>query len=362
MTKRVTALLLTVLLVLGAMPTALADSQTAVELRGDKAGSSTTVTALIKDGAGITNGKLQVTYNPSAVTLAGVEPGSDRWVCSVHDDEAGTVSFAWVGSSLSAEETVAVFTFIDRAEAQVSGVEYAAECSELYTGTQSVTATGTTLWVSYGEQTNPGTPGGGVGGGVGGGTTKPDPTEPEPTEPTFVDVAGHWAEAEIEKIHAAGLVSGTGDGTTFEPNTKLTRAMFATVLFRSQKDAEVGESTGFTDVEDGTWYSAAASWGEKSGVIKGVGDGTRFAPEQLISREQLMTMLLRYAQLNGLDTGKRAGLDAFSDAGAVSGFAQEAMQWAVAEGILIGNQGKLRPQGDATRGEMATILCRFFGF
>ena len=140
-----------------------------------------------------------------------------------------------------------------------------------------------------------------------------------------------------------GLMNGTGKG--FEPNAATTRAMLWTILARMD-----GADTNST----GAWYAAAQDWAVKHGVS----DGT--SPDGKIAREQLATMLYRYAQSRGLVKADMQGdLSAFTDSASVSPYAVEAMRWAVGAGIVNGMDGKLNPQGEATRAQMATMLMRY---
>ena len=115
----------------------------------------------------------------------------------------------------------------------------------------------------------------------------------------------------------------------------------------------------FTDVAAADWFADAVAWAYENGVVKGM-SATSFAPLQEITREQLAVMLLRYADLCGYDTSARASLKDFADAAKVSDYAADAMQWAVANGILNGTDGKrLDPAGSATRAQCAAMLVRF---
>ena len=139
----------------------------------------------------------------------------------------------------------------------------------------------------------------------------------------------------------------------------MTRAMLVTVLWRYEGQPKGYQNT-FTDVnaKNGGWYIDAVAWAAANGVVNGVGNG-RFDPEGKITREQMATILFRYAQKKGIDTSKRGSLGGFSDAERVSVYAKDALQWAVGEGIINGSDGKLLPQGSATRAQVATILMRY---
>lgn len=176
----------------------------------------------------------------------------------------------------------------------------------------------------------------------------------------FVDVPAlsHWAHRGVDFAVSHGLFGGTS-ATTFEPQSEMTRAMLVTVLWRYEGKPEGYENT-FTDVnaKDGNWYIDAVAWASAEGIVGGVGHN-RFAPEENITREQMATILYRYAAKRSFDTTERADLSAFPDADAVESWATDAMQWAVAEKLIGGSDGKLLPQGNATREQVATILMRF---
>ena len=173
------------------------------------------------------------------------------------------------------------------------------------------------------------------------------PSKPKNDKPTtgssFTDVpAGSWYEEAVNYVHEKGLMNGTSSNA-FGPNANTTRGMIVTILARVE-----GVNTNGTP-----WYAAGQKWA----MDNGISDGTNMPG--VITREQLATILYRYAKQKGYDVSKSAALTAFSDADKVSGYAAEAMQWAVAEGLLQGSNGKLNPQGSATRAQVATILMRF---
>lgn len=173
------------------------------------------------------------------------------------------------------------------------------------------------------------------------------PSKPKNDKPTtgssFTDVpAGSWYEEAVNYVHEKGLMNGTSSNA-FSPNANTTRGMIVTILARVE-----GVNT-----NGAPWYAAGQKWA----MDNGISDGTNMPG--VITREQLATILYRYAKQKGYDVSKSAALTAFSDADKVSGYAAEAMQWAVAEGLLQGSNGKLNPQGSATRAQVATILMRF---
>ena len=173
----------------------------------------------------------------------------------------------------------------------------------------------------------------------------------------FVDVSARdWFHEAVDFAVEQGLFGGMS-ANTFEPETAMTRAMLVTVLWRYEGEPDAPANT-FSDVKSGTWYSNAVSWAAANGVVNGVGNN-KFDPEGKITREQMATILFRYAQKKGIDTSKRGNLGDFPDVNRVSSYAKDAVQWAVGEKIINGSDGKLLPQGSATRAQVATILMRF---
>ena len=120
----------------------------------------------------------------------------------------------------------------------------------------------------------------------------------------------------------------------------------------------VSGTGGCSDVAAGNWYTDAVAWAAADGIVNGTTD-TAFAPGDDITRQQLVTVLYRYAESKGYDVSVSADLSGYPDAGQVQDYAQPAMAWAVAEGIVEGMDGNLNPTGDATRAQIATILMRF---
>ena len=165
-----------------------------------------------------------------------------------------------------------------------------------------------------------------------------------------------WYYDAVEYAVKNGLMNGVGKDK-FEPEETMTRAMLVTVLWRYEDEPAAPANT-FSDVKAGTWYSDAVSWASANGVVNGVGNN-KFDPEGNITREQMATILYRYCADKGIDTSKQGSLSGFPDAGKVSSYAKTALQWTVAEGIIGGSDGKLLPQGNATRAQVATILMRF---
>ena len=175
----------------------------------------------------------------------------------------------------------------------------------------------------------------------------------EETEETVDTVAGFidvktndWFADAVQYVVDEGLMNGTSE-TTFTPNGDTTRGMIVTILYRQAGSPDV-ESDG------ATWWSDARVWAMENGIS----DGTNM--DKAITREQLATMLYRYAELTGEDVSKTASLEDFQDADKVSSYAVEALEWAAGNGIVTGKTGSvIDPQAGATRAETATMLMRF---
>lgn len=178
----------------------------------------------------------------------------------------------------------------------------------------------------------------------------------------FADVpAGSWYYGAAAYAYNNGLFAGTTD-TTFAPDMTMTRAMLVSVLWRlAGEPAPKGTNT-FDDVPDGAWYTDAVTWAAENGVVAGIGNGC-FDPSGAVTREQTAVILFNYAQSKGYDVSARADLSAFPDAGSVSGWAQEALAWANASGLISGavrgTQTILDPQGSASRAQVAMILMGY---
>ena len=175
----------------------------------------------------------------------------------------------------------------------------------------------------------------------------------------FPDVTeGDWFYDAVRCAYENSLMDGVGDNL-FAPNSETTRAQLVTILYRLAGEPEPGGDSGFADVAAGTWYTDAVAWAAENGIVNGTTD-TTFAPGDDITREQLAVILYRYAACQGYDVSQRADLSGFGDAESISGYAQEALSWAHAQGLVLGfEDGSLRPQGTASRAQIAAVLMRF---
>ena len=153
------------------------------------------------------------------------------------------------------------------------------------------------------------------------------------------------------------IINGYEDGT-FGPNKDVTRAQMVKMLWSLEGRPQV-ETESFSDIREGTWFAPAVNWASANDVVNGYEDHT-FRPNHSASREQLVTILYKYARLRGADLSARADLSGFSDAGLVSSYALTPMQWAVAEGLINGTTSTtLSPQSTASRAQVVSILYRW---
>lgn len=178
---------------------------------------------------------------------------------------------------------------------------------------------------------------------------------------SFVDVKeDDWFAPCVQYVYEQKIMKGM-DATHFGPDGVLTRAQFAAMLYRMEGSPEVTYRNVFTDVKDGEFYTDAVMWAssENVGVITGYAGGELFGPSDMVTREQMALMMYRYARYKGYDTTKASDLTGFPDKSEVSEFAEKAVSWAAAEGLLKGDQGKLHPLGAANRAEGAAVIQRF---
>lgn len=178
----------------------------------------------------------------------------------------------------------------------------------------------------------------------------------------FKDVsAGKWYTPYVEYVYENNLMNGTTN-TTFAPNANMNRAMVVTVLHRLVGEPASSAFLPFTDVPSGQYYTNAVRWCYEKGIVNGISQSI-FGPKTDITREQLVTILYRYAQALCLDTSARANLSVYSDRGKIGAYASDAFRWAVSVGIITGTSSTaLSPKGNATRAQCAAILQRFIGW
>lgn len=175
----------------------------------------------------------------------------------------------------------------------------------------------------------------------------------------YVDVdPSLWYHEAVDFVIERGLFEGTGD-STFEPDTAMSRAMLATVMWRLEGKTTSFYSNVFKDVKDGSWYTDAVAWATDNGIFSGYGNGM-FGPDDNITREQMAVIMYRYAINKDYDTAPSDKLTAFSDAKSVSDWALAGTKWAVAKRLIEGmSEMSLDPRGSATRAQVAAMLMRF---
>lgn len=163
-----------------------------------------------------------------------------------------------------------------------------------------------------------------------------------------------WFAEAVDFVSSRGIFQGTDQG--FEPGKNMDRAMLAMVLYRIA-GAVGGGASAFADVDPEAWYADAVAWAADAGVVKGRGEG--YAPAAPVTREEIATMLYRFASYLGVNVSGSADLSVFPDSGETSAWAKDAMAWAVSAGLFQGDDARaLNPGGNATRAEVATLMER----
>lgn len=174
----------------------------------------------------------------------------------------------------------------------------------------------------------------------------------------FQDVpADSWYGSSVSYVVQKGLMVGVGDGL-FRPDDRCDRAMLVTVLHRMAHSPQSG-GVSFVDVAEDAYYAAAVAWARSRQIVKGYGDG-RFGPTDALTREQMLVILHRYAADLGHDVSASESLARFPDGADTADYAQTAVAWGVAVGLIAGTgEGMLEPKGQVTRAQIAVLLARF---
>ncbi|MBE7029178.1 MAG: DUF4430 domain-containing protein [Ruminococcaceae bacterium] len=182
--------------------------------------------------------------------------------------------------------------------------------------------------------------------------------KPTFTETTFADVKkDDWHYNFVKYVYENNLMQGTGNG--FEPESKMSRAMLVTVLYRMANPENIENKHSFTDVPEDKWYTDAVAWAALSGIVNGI-SSTEFAPDSDISREQMALIIYRFAKMQGYNVSDVADLSEFTDKNEISEFALEAIKWANKAELVNGtSKTLLSPKTTATRAQVAAILMRF---
>ncbi len=173
----------------------------------------------------------------------------------------------------------------------------------------------------------------------------------------FLDVSDNdWFCTDVKFVNENKLFTGVSD-TEFEPKSIMTRAMAVTVLHRIAGSREMGDNP-FTDVESGAWYESAVRWAAATGVVSGISE-KEYAPDAQITRQELVTMLYRFAALQGKDVTQKGDISSFADVNSIADWAKDAVKWAVGNEIIVGEGNNIMPQNGAQRAQTAAILKRY---
>ena len=180
----------------------------------------------------------------------------------------------------------------------------------------------------------------------------------------FADAAPTaWYHDGVHYCIENGLMQGVSTAS-FLPNGSTTRAQLVTILWRLEGNPAPVSAADFSDIADGAWYAGAIRWAADSGVVKGY-DSKHFGPNDAVTREQMVTILYRYAQYKGYDVsiGEDTNILSFNDALTISGYSIPAMQWACGSGLMAGTRRDggmlLAPRDTTTRAQAATLIMRF---
>ncbi|MBR3993780.1 MAG: S-layer homology domain-containing protein, partial [Clostridia bacterium] len=182
----------------------------------------------------------------------------------------------------------------------------------------------------------------------------------ERTQYTDVHSNNHWATKSVDFVSALGIMKGI-DEDKFAPDAHLTRAMLVTMLYRAEGEPEVDVTNSFEDIEDNAWYEKAVLWAKENGIVNGVTE-TEFSPDSDITREQIATIMHRYAKYKGdnVESGENTNILSYDDSDSISDYAKASLQWANGIGLINGKtESTLNPLDNATRAEAATIFYRF---
>lgn len=322
MMKKLFALLLAAVMLLGAGATALAAEPEGAGYVISIANSSTTnsLTVDLLTWEGMKNGRLELTY-PEELTLVSARSTLDAGagITDLDASKPGTVHFAWAAYTAQKDGTpVLRLTFRGQ-----HGKTYFWNVIDTETGWQSKSML--------------------------------------PFDYRFNDVLDEnaWYYDAVYAAWDAGLMNGVGEGL-FAPNATLDRATLATVLYREAGEPAAKGTASFTDIAEGQWYTDAVNWAAEQGVVNGYPDGT-FRPEAPITRQEMATMLYRLAKAEKVEEDKLAS---FPDAASVADWAKDAMNWAVSAEIVNGSThddkvNYLDPTATALRCQAAAVACRY---
>lgn len=170
-----------------------------------------------------------------------------------------------------------------------------------------------------------------------------------------------WRYEAVAYVKEKGIMNGISGTSRFAPDEPLTRAMFAAIIYRMEGSPAASYAAKFPDVPDGNYFSVPIVWANQAGMINGHSNTGLFGTFENITREDMVTIMYRYAKYKNLDLSGAGSLGVFFDQDQISGYAREALAWAVGNGIINGRSGTglVDPRGNASRVECAAIIQRF---
>ena len=324
-------------------------------------GETFTVDVAITGNPGIGAVQFRLTFDPAVLDCVAVETGAvlkGALAASNPDAEGGAIVAAASASALTADGTIATFTFKVVGQGAVS-FGFRDYVLSTTTGAEvPFTLAGASLTEPEQppkptEPTTPPKP-----------TSPPKPVEPqqpagETVEHTFSDTVGHWAAAYISDAVEKGFFQGYADGT-FRPGKNVTRGEFVTVMWRMAGQPAAASVAPFADTQ-GIWCEDAISWAYEQGLVNGK-TAQRFAPGDSVTRQEAMKILFLY---NGGKSGQevlftRIYDDTYTDSDTLASWAKAPMYWAVYNEIISGTSDTtLGPRGAATRAQLAKILVNY---
>ncbi len=175
----------------------------------------------------------------------------------------------------------------------------------------------------------------------------------------FIDVPSNsWYENAVKYVYNKNIIKGANE-YTFLPNDNLTRGQLVTILHRMEGQPNVSGKSKFSDVQNTKeYYYTAVKWASKNNIVNGYSNG-KFGPNDQITREQLAVMLENYCRYKGKYKSKNVDLSKYKDSNKISSYAKYAMNWAIGNGVITGSEGRINPQGKATRAEAASMLYKY---
>lgn len=188
-----------------------------------------------------------------------------------------------------------------------------------------------------------------------------DNEEVEENEMKFADVSkDNWFYDAVKFVYDEGIMNGTSE-YTFSPYQTVTREMLAVIVYNMEGQPDYKGTIKFTDVNENAWYYDGVSWAAENGIVAGYGNGI-FGTGDMLTREQLVSILYRYTDMKGIDTPTDGtAINGFYDKNEISDYAVNSMKWAIGQGIISGDgTGHLNPKKGATRAEIASILMRYY--